>query len=421
MNKIIKLSIVLLLALSFLLSAGCYAVNGEQGSQSELHKGEITSLNILGGGRLKIGIGEELELKLDVPDELLSEVEWSATNDNVTVSDSGNVTGMSEGKVTVSAKYGEHKASVLIEVLSISDYYEDVEKEEFYEDYEPAQSYMEAYWRTEHGLMSGSVEDQHQEPSISDYRPKQNGLFVRNTSSYYEDGGNTYVVIDAYGNEVTRVYRGGAYVILEEVAAYLFAFGDVPANYVEGKSKSPTTSIWGEYLRLNHSYFSGDTERYPYEPVLPDISGCGGDLKYYEVDIGTLGTDCDPAYSAAPYNNGSSIIRGAARIVYTRYDKNGDNIIDINEKYLFYTYNHYNDFQEYLNYFGGWGEMFGNVTGGGEISSKTDYAPTEYVPTARAAIVWTEDSAKTRAEESTIIICCNIDILRKYGIRKNRI
>ncbi len=84
-------------------------------------------------------------------------------------------------------------------------------------------------------------------------------------------------------------------------------------------------------------------------------------------------------YPPANYNNGYSISRGAARIVYTRFDANGDKIIDVNEKYLFYTYNHYNDFQEYLNYQGGWGEMFGNITGGGEISSSTNYNPTSYV------------------------------------------
>ena len=49
---------------------------------------------------------------------------------------------------------------------------------------------------------------------------------------------------------------------------------------------------------------------------------------------------------------------------------------------MFYTYNHYNDFQEYLNYEGGWGQMFGNITGGGTISSKYNYNPTPYVAVA---------------------------------------
>ena len=87
------------------------------------------------------------------------------------------------------------------------------------------------------------------------------------------------------------------------------------------------------------------------------------------------------------YNNGRDIERGAARIVYTRYDKNKNNITDINEKYVFYTYNHYNDFQEYLNYEGGWGEMFGNITGGGTLSSKYDYNPTPYVEVVRSEFV----------------------------------
>ena len=62
-------------------------------------------------------------------------------------------------------------------------------------------------------------------------------------------------------------------------------------------------------------------------------------------------------------------------------------MIEVNETYLFYTYNHYNDFQEYLNYEGGWGEMFGNVTGGGTLSSKSDYNPTPYVEVALTSLV----------------------------------
>ena len=188
------------------------------------------------------------------------------------------------------------------------------------------------------------------------------------------------------GDEVYRIYRGGGYIGLEEVAAYVYAFGDVPANYVSSKSTSPTSSKWGIYLRLNHTAFSGNTSRYPYEPELPRISGCGGDLRYYEIDIGTTGTDCDPSYAAQPYNDGRRITRGAARIVYARFDANGDRVIDLSERFVFYTYNHYNDFREYLNYYGGWGEMFGNVTGGGTLSSKYNYNPTPYVRTVKMDI-----------------------------------
>ncbi len=248
-----------------------------------------------------------------------------------------------------------------------------------------AQSLEDALDRSKQGQLSGSTVVPDQAPTISEYRPMIEGKYVRNNEPYYIDE-NTYVVVDAHGNEVFRIYRGGGYITLEEVAAYVYAFGDIPANYVISKKTNPSSSIWGEFLRLNHSKFSGNTNKYPYEPALPRISGCGGDLTYYEIDIGTTGTDCDPSYDARIYNNGSSITRGAARIVYTRFDANNNNIIDPNEKYVFYTYNHYNDFQEYLNYYGGWGEMFGNITGGGELSSKTKYNPTPYVPVVMASL-----------------------------------
>ena len=263
------------------------------------------------------------------------------------------------------------------------DPYKNVDKTEFYANYTPAENYWDAYYRSQHYLMSGSIDEQDQEPTIAQNQPKENGLFIRNTSVLYSSDGNVYYIINSNGEVVNKVFKGGAYVTLEEVAAYVFAFGEIPANYTNKKSGSPSSNPWGKYLRLNNTYFSGNTYSYPYEPVLPNISGCGGELDYYEIDIGTTGTDCDPQYTAAIYNNGYKITRGAARIVYTRYDKNGDKIIDINEKYLFYTYNHYNDFQEYLNYEGGWGEMFGNITGGGTISSKYDYNPTPYVAVVR--------------------------------------
>lgn len=260
------------------------------------------------------------------------------------------------------------------------DPYENIDKEQFYLNYEPADSYIDAYFRTQNNLMSGSIELQGQEPTISSDRPTYNGMYVKNTSANYSDGGYTYNVIDHSGDVVMSIYYGAAYITLEEVAAYVFAFDDVPANYVADKDTSPTQSGWGEYLRLNHSEFKGNVKKYPYEPMLPNINGCGGDFQYYEIDIGTTGTDCDSEkYPPTIYNDGYKITRGAARIVYARFDENGDEIIDFNEKHVFYTYNHYNDFQEYLNYLGGWGKMFGNITGGGKLSDKKNCNPTPYV------------------------------------------
>lgn len=268
-----------------------------------------------------------------------------------------------------------------------NDPYVNVDIDKFYDNYKHAESYEDAQYRTKHGLLSGTLDEQDQAPTISVYQPKQNGKFIRNNDYIFSDDGNTYYVVDAYGNVVMEIYKGGAYIMLEEVAAYVFAFGEPPANQTSSKDASPSSSKWGEHLRLNHTDFSGSVSKYPYEPVLPNISGCGGKIKYKEMDIGTTGTDCDPSYTAELYNNGYYIVRGAARIVYTYSDLNGNRIIDLDERFVFYTYNHYNDFQEYLNYYGGWGEMFGNITGGGTISSKTDYNPTKYVEVVHASLV----------------------------------
>ncbi len=267
-----------------------------------------------------------------------------------------------------------------------SDPYVGVDVDEFYDNYTPAISYMDAYYRTKHNLMSGSIAEQDQAPSISAYRPMSGDKYIRNNEYIFSEDGNTYYVVDAYGKISFAVYRGGAYVVLEEVAAYVFAFGEPPANQSESKKTKPSSSAWGIYLRVNHTVFSGNTKKYPYEPKLPNISGCGGDFTYYEMDIGTTGTDCDPSYPIVDYNNGHSIERGAARIVYSAKDRNGNKIIDLDERYVFYTYNHYNDFQEYLNYEGGWGQMFGNVTGGGTLSSKYNYNPTPYVQVVHGSL-----------------------------------
>ncbi len=266
-----------------------------------------------------------------------------------------------------------------------SDPYVNVDKAAFYADYAPACCYVDACYRTEHFLLSGSKEVPGQYAQAAVDAPMEGtSIYIRNTDAIYEDDGNTYVVVDCHGNEVLRIYKGAAYITLEEVAAYMYAFGGsgcvLPANYTSKKATNVGGSPWGEYLRSNHSYFKGDTRKYPYEPELPNIAGCGGDLQYYELDIGTTGTET-PGYAARPYNNGSKITRGAARIVYARQDLNKNGIFEEDEVYVFYTHNHYNDFREYLNYYGGWGEMFGNITGGGQYSSKTDYNPTPYPET----------------------------------------
>ena len=269
--------------------------------------------------------------------------------------------------------------------------YLDIDKNEFYNNYKRATSLLDSQYRSECYLMSGDITPQDQEPEIANNQPKQGNMLIHNTTSDFSNNGNVYTVYNVNGEKEFDIYYGGAYTSLEEVAAYIYAWGEVPVNYDPDKDAEPYNSNWGEYLRVNNTDFSGDTDKYPYEPVLPRIYGCDGDLVYYEIDIGTTGTDCDPDFPDRIYNDGYTITRGAARIVYSRYyaDDTPSTMLDnepitnLDDRYVFYTYNHYNDFQEYLNYYNGWGEMFGNITGGGTISSKVDYNPTPYVPTYR--------------------------------------
>ena len=352
-------------------------------SDSSTDNGLPDGVSFTVGETVEIGLDESMTLEYTARG-VFGDAEWRVVGDAV-ILEGDRITGSMIGCAFVTLSIGEYSDTVLVYVTGDSgeqvatNPYQGMSSAEFYADYLPATSLTDALWRSECGFMSGSIDPQDQKPTYSSYRPRSGGLYIKNSEMRYGDGGDSYFVLDSDGDVRLTVYRGGAYTSLEEVAAYVFAFCDIPANYVASKRTKPTASKFGEYLRLNHSEFSGSTAKYPYEPALPRISGIGGDLYYYEIDIGTTGTDCDPSFPVVPYNNGKSITRGAARIVYARYDSRMGLVDNIEDKYVFYTYNHYNDFEEYLNYYGGWGEMFGNITGGGKLSSKTDYAPTPYV------------------------------------------
>ncbi len=332
---------------------------------------------------VELAVGEFITLEWEIVGDYGGGVRFRAQNDCVSISYDYKLTALKEGKCEVEIVLGEKSDKITVTIVEGEDlesYYATVSESEFYANYTPAKNSADALLRSKYYLMSGSIAEQDQEPTIADNRPIEGDLYLKNSNARYSSDKSTYYVVDKNGIVVKEIYKGGAYVTLEEVAAYVFAFNDVPVNYTESKKTKPTQSEWGVYLRVNHSSFSGDTSRYPYEPVLPNISGCGGSYRYYELDIGTTGTTAGN-YDVAVYNNGSYITRGAARIVYSRYDGSVD-ITNPSEKYLFYTYNHYNDFQEYLNYYNGWGEIFGNITGGGALSSKYDYNPTSYVEVA---------------------------------------
>ena len=262
------------------------------------------------------------------------------------ITSGGYFTALEPGTVVIAAKtLTETSNEVRIEIVEESaNPYRGVDVDDFYRDYVPASSSSDAYFRSLEGLMSGDIEIPGKKPEKDPNSPKEGDTYVKNGTLLYEDDGSTYCLLDYEGNLVSYIYRSGAYVTLEEVAAYIYAFQDIPPNYDSDKEASPLSSMWGEYLRVNHSYFSGDTSRYPYEPELPHIEGCpGGYLTYYELDIGTTGS----GYSGL-YNDGYDIDRGAARIVYARYDED-DSLVDGGEDHhLFYTYNHYNDKNYYV-------------------------------------------------------------------------
>ena len=383
-----KANKIILLAGLIILSSCNSAVSSTNNPTSSTNA--PTSVDLNSNVNLSISLeknelyfGEWSNINLTIDNEAYRDyVTYEVSNTNAVINKNQVLT-LALGSVDVVAKVGNNVSNSV--TVSIVDYQEDpyasVTKDEFYANYKPAISYKDSYYRTQHSFMSGDIADQDQNATILKEQPKENDKLVKNITYKYSVNKEVYYIYDYKGYVVDAIFAGGAYVSLEEVAQYVTAFNDIPSNYTTNKSGSPSSNAWGKYLRLNHSKFSGDTSKYPYEPVLPNISGCGGTYNYYELDIGTTGTDCDPSYSAVMYNNGSKITRGAARIVYSRY--NGSAEIDIRSKYVFYTNNHYNDFREYLNYQNGWGEIFGNITGGGIISSKTNYNPTDYVDVVR--------------------------------------
>ena len=368
------------------ISSGTPSSSGSDSSGSEGGTEQPGAyIEILGDDVIELKVFDTYQIQIECRG-LTEDISWySDDTDVIEVDDEGNVEAVWAGTAEVYVTSGTLFDSVTVTVAEPrTNPYRNVNKSYFYANYHRARSFTDATFRNEVNLMSGELETPDQEPTISSYQPMEDGKFIHNSGLNFSDNGETYTVVDSYGEEAFEIYRDGAYVTLEEVAAYIYAFGDVPANYDENKdNKNASRSEWKEYLRLNNSEFSGDTRNYPYEPELPRIAGIGGDLVYYEIDIGTTGTDCDPKYDAVLYNDGNEIVRGAARIVYSRFYEDNERPVAPEDRYVFYTYNHYNDFQEYLNYVGGWGEMFGNITGGGKISSKSDYNPTPYVETVR--------------------------------------
>ncbi len=180
------------------------------------------------------------------------------------------------------------------------------------------------------------------------------------------------------------IYKDCAYTYVEDIAAYIVAFNDVPPNmrYYKNNSRQAIED-WGIYGRVNYAFYNNDNDkRFFYETELPTHRYFFDPMKnsydyyyaYYESDYGASVPNDEPyqhtsGYAMNPYNDGEFITRGALRFVYTKYltkaehdDKNTAEIKNPYDRNVFYTSTHYNDFQQYLNYYGGWSIRFGNTT-----------------------------------------------------------
>jgi len=286
--------------------------------------------------------------------------------------------------------YYDPQSYDITEVIPSADPYSQIdtknERTAFHnQNYTRATSYEDAMYRTNHFLISGDVKDTPEEAAYTiNHFPNRR---YKSLAAYRIDEGQyeynpdlsfkSYTINNLEGKN-KDIYYGAAYVTLEDVAAYLFAFAEAPANWKSSKSTSVSTN-WDVYERANNSYFSANTDDYMYEPDVPRTDFDGersgeGIYKYYEIDFGYTQVDWTLGYTnyKAPYNNGNKITRGPVRFVYTARDTE-DNVgaqhIPLEHRHVFLTYNHYNDFVEYLNYENGWGVPFGWMSAGNEYCS----------------------------------------------------
>ena len=274
------------------------------------------------------------------------------------------------------SKYGSDVVAVFYnpDLDNYSDPYINVNKNDFYSNYVVATTYEDAYYRTKHNLMSGDITPQ---DHLAEEGLKESDSYIKCTTATYvldADGNYLAYIPNTSNTDDHIIFYGAAYTSLDEVAAYILAFGEQPINTNYSKNdKSLSISLWGIYGRVNNGTFRASSS-YKYQPFFP--SG----YTWIESDFGTEGGFYVGNGPVGKYNNGSSITRGTARFVYS--DKPG--IRSIDTRCVFYTYNHYNDFQEYLNYDNGWSGRYGNESAGNPYcSGKSDWKDSFNSPTQR--------------------------------------
>ena len=285
-----------------------------------------------------------------------------------------------EPSISIKEGYVVYESTCYTNVEDYVDPYTNVSKTEFYENYTISSSYIDSYYRSKHGLLSGEYIEDDGSNRHHENAPKfDEKTYYKNANARFgvnEKGERVSYTINTIDGTAHTIYRGGMYISMNDVCAYVFAFNDLPANYYSGVNlKSDAYNEFGEIARLNFNKYTGPSaNKYQYEPYLK-----GQDDKtlfYRELDFGA--TCGDDHYYSYKNKYGSSNGRGPFRILisnsydnsYTYSKSSKDyftpNPTDLDDRYVYYTYNHYNDFVEYLNYYDGFGDMFGNVTAGNE-------------------------------------------------------
>ena len=327
-------------------------------------------------------------------EKVLTDLTYVSSDPSIlTVSNIGVVTGIKTGKASVTISKTGYKDKVYdIEVLDKpldppTNPYLDIdtaeEKVEFYSNnYKVAHSYKDAQYRSEAHLLSGTNEDSNYLPTLNNKvdTTKINN-YRSNTFDYILDSSNNKIAYKYYqlDGSYIPIYKGGAYYTMNEVAAYLLGFGEVPVNHYYDKGsngKASALNEWGRYARVNYGAFSGPSlGSYQFEPYMVGMEN--KDVYYTETDFGN-----DVYYNKESYVKGTkpyinsdatSITRGVLRFIFTSTYENSNNSNYTNNKYynrVYYTYNHYNDYYEFLNYQDGWSNVFGNMTTRGNAYGK---------------------------------------------------
>lgn len=143
--------------------------------------------------------------------------------------------------------------------------------------------------------------------------------------------------------KATSISRSQDVLTPEEVAEYYVSFRSFPPNYFADESEAIS---YGKNGRMISTYYSGSRHSYDYTVKLGTFNRVSGGI-YYEFDIALTGS----------YNTGSSISRGAGRVVVI-----ADGIKDYgSDPVCYYTSDHYADFKEYYNFYQGWSPLFAGV------------------------------------------------------------